>query len=206
MPLFLGDMLSTIYFHVDQINKKKVAKTEKNLTKCSYLADCDMDTWTHTHTCSLRYSFNFSLGLNTMDIKSWETFQFIWWQLAIFASKEMIRSNTRVMNHYQNDVLPVWKDFISLEDRKVRIYLRRRQGKATSKLGSLPVHRGHIWGRGAPCSPSQLSPTSWLMAICRALQGASERAWVQRQDKEKAVTPDKGDGSPWGFHFGWISR
>ena len=165
-------------------------------------------TWIHehTHTCSLCYSFNFPLGLNTMDIKSWETFQFIWWQLAIFASKEMIRSNTRVMNHYQNDVLPVWKDFISLEDRKVRIYLRRRQGKATSKLGSLPVHRGRIWGRGAPCSPSQLSPTSSLMAICRALQGASERAWVQRQDKEKAVTPDKGDGSPWGFHFGWISR
>lgn len=197
MPLFSGNMLSTVYFHVAQINKKGCKDREKS---DKMFLSGRFVTWIHeyTHTCSLCYFFNFSLGLNMMDTKSWETFQFIWWQLAIFASKEMIWSNTRVMNHYQNDVLLVWKDFTSLEDRKVRIYLQRREGKATSKLGSLPVHTEPTSGEEGLCVRLLSSPLPadwWLSAgSCRGPRRGGEcrdkirkRRWPQTEGRRVSL-------------------
>lgn len=84
----------------------------------------------------------------------------------------------------------VWKDCIYLDDRKVQIYLRRREKKAASKFGRLPVTQLPGFGRMGSVSFPPLSPTSWLMLSVGDAGGPRRGVWVQRQDKENAVTPD----------------
>lgn len=151
-----------------------------------------MDTRTHTHVHC--YSFNFSTGFNIFEIKSWEKIIcFIWLKLAIFVSKEMVWSNTWVMNHYQNDVLPAvlisLKRLHLFRGEKGADLLEEEKRESSFKVWELACHTdAAISGGWVLCLLS--SPLQLIDGYLQGDAGGPGRVWVQRQDKENVVTPD----------------
>lgn len=143
----------------------------------------------HTHTCS------FFISIKIFEIKCWKKNHFIWLQLPMFISKETIWSNTWAMNYYQNYVLPAVlissKGFHLFKWEKGANLLEEERRESSFKIWDFACHTDATFHEDGLCVSLLSSPLPvdwWLSAVnCR---GASKRVWVQRQDKENAVTPN----------------
>lgn len=171
--------------------KKKVAKREKSGI-CVH----------NTHTCSLCYSFIFSTGSNTFEIKCWKKFIshnycYLFWKILFEPTHEPWAI---IKSMFFQQPSSVWTDFIYSNQRKVQIYLGRGEGEVASKFGSLPVTQmPHFVKLGSPL------PAGWWLS---AGGGRGAPSGCECRDKIRKMLQPQTEGRriSLGFSLGWLSR
>lgn len=101
----------------------------------------------------------------------------------------------------------VQKDFISLNEKKVQIYLRRREGKAASKSETLPVIQMPHFMRMDSVLVFSALPYQLTDGYLQWIAGGPPRGYECKDKIRKMQWPQtEGRWISLGFSFGWISR